>query len=274
MKKINYGLIVSDFDGTLITSRQEILPEVREKINEYVSSGGIFAVCTGRMLCCILPQVREMGLKGLVVAYQGAVIAEIESGKVLRNEKMSYESMLEICRTVESLSQPVNAYCDDDLYTSIEPDNEYLKIYESIVKIKSKYVGGKVSDFIGKNKIGGQKISVLVKKEERDALYSELSRRLGKRYDVTCSAKTLVEISPLTANKGDGLKYLADHYNIPLSETVAIGDNLNDLSMILAAGVGVAVGNADELLKSAANDVTASNNDGGVAKIIDKYGFA
>ena len=56
--KINYGLIVSDFDGTLIDDNQNVPPHVKEAIDEYVSAGGIFAVITGRMPCCILPQVR------------------------------------------------------------------------------------------------------------------------------------------------------------------------------------------------------------------------
>lgn len=82
--KINYGLIVSDFDGTLIDDNQQILPEVREAIEKYIAAGGVFAVCTGRMLSSILPRVRELGLKGLVIAYQGTVIADIETGKLLK----------------------------------------------------------------------------------------------------------------------------------------------------------------------------------------------
>ena len=84
MKKINYKLIVSDFDGTLIDDNQQIPQKVVNAINEYVACGGIFAVCTGRMLRSILPRVRELGLKGLVIANQGAVIADIESGNVIK----------------------------------------------------------------------------------------------------------------------------------------------------------------------------------------------
>ena len=58
MRKINYKLIVSDFDGTLIDDNQKIPQKVRKAISEYVECGGVFAVCTGRMLCSILPRVR------------------------------------------------------------------------------------------------------------------------------------------------------------------------------------------------------------------------
>ena len=75
MSKVKCGLIVSDFDGTLLSTKQTISDNVKNAINEYVAAGGIFAVCTGRMLASILPRVRSLGLKGLVAAYQGTVIA-------------------------------------------------------------------------------------------------------------------------------------------------------------------------------------------------------
>lgn len=70
------------------------------------------------------------------------------------------------------------------------------------------------------------------------------------------------------------MKFLAAHYNIPIDKTVAAGDNLNDLPMVKAAGMGIAVGNADPALKSVADFVSATNNDDAMAQIIEKYGFA
>ena len=100
-----------------------------------------------------------------------------------------------------------------------------------------------------------------------------LLEKFGSEFDVTCSAQVLVEVSPLNDNKGEALKFIASHYGVTMDSTVAVGDNLNDLPMIKQAGVGVAVGNAVRELKDAADIVTVSNNDGAVAKIIEKYGF-
>ena len=74
-------------------------------------------------------------------------------------------------------------------------------------------------------------------------------------------------------DKGEALKFLAEHYNIPIENTVAVGDNLNDLPMILAAGTGVAVENAVEEFKKHADDICPSCDDGGVADVIEKYGL-
>lgn len=90
---------------------------------------------------------------------------------------------------------------------------------------------------------------------------------------MTCSATVLIEISPISDNKGEAVKYLANHYGIPIEKTIAMGDNLNDLPMVKIAGLGVAVANATEKLKQAADFISVSNNDGAVAQIIEKFGF-
>ena len=126
---------------------------------------------------------------------------------------------------------------------------------------------------ISKNKLCCQKIACLVPPELRKSLYLNLLEKFGSEFDVTCSAQVLVEVSPLNDNKGEALKFIASHYGVTMDSTVAVGDNLNDLPMIKQAGVGVAVGNAVRELKDAADIVTVSNNDGAVAKIIEKYGF-
>ena len=274
MRKINCGLIVSDFDGTLIDDKQRILPKVRASIEEYVAAGGIFAVCTGRMMRSILPQVRALGLKGLVIAYQGTMIAEIESGKLIKAGGMDAKSVAEICRHLEELDQAVNIYNGDDMYTNVPKSNKYLRQYERIVGVEAIPVEGKISDFVEQKGMFCQKVLSLVKEENRDWLYNELNSRLGDRFDVTCSATVLVEVSPMGDNKGEALKFLANHYNIPIEKTVAAGDNLNDLSMIRAAGVGCAVGNATQKLKDEADYISCTNNDGAIAEIIEKFGFA
>ena len=123
MKTINYRMIVSDFDGTL-TNDDHIIPDfVKSAINEYVACGGIFAVCTGRMLRSILPRVREIGLKGLVVANQGSVIADIESGEELKRSGMPSEDTASICAVIEKLGYKSNIYCGDEIYCNIPKNN-------------------------------------------------------------------------------------------------------------------------------------------------------
>lgn len=274
MRKINCKLIVSDFDGTLLTDNQVVPQAVIDKIEEYVKCGGIFAVCTGRMLQSILPRVREMGLKGLVVAYQGTMIAEIESGKIIKYGKMTHEKTLNAVKALESLNAYVMVYAEDKLYTNFEQDNIYLQQYLKIVGVTAKSVTQTpISEFVEKNGLQAQKVASLVAPADKAELYLNVKKLLPEGYDITCSASVLVEISPEEDNKGAALKFLSEYYNVPIEKSVAIGDNLNDLSMILAAGVGVSVGNGIKELKDAADEITVTNNEHAVGKIIEKFGF-
>lgn len=273
MTKLKAKLIVSDFDGTLITSDGRILPEVREAVSQYVADGGIFAVCTGRILASILPRVRELGLKGLVCACQSSVIADIETGRYIRRSGLSAGQCSEICAAIESVHQSVNVYSGEKFLTDIPADNEYLKIYEQVIGVKSEHSDMPLSQYVLQNNIGCQKGASLCRAEDRQALYEFLKAKFNGKYDITCSADVLVEVSPLGDTKGEGIKFLAKHYGIDIADTVAVGDNLNDMSMIEAAGIGVAVGNAVPELKAKAEFVCVSNNDGAVAQVIKKFGY-
>lgn len=274
MKQLNYKLIVSDFDGTLLSSKYDISDEVKSAINDFVENGGIFAVVTGRMLKSILPQVRALGLKGFVCAYQGTVIADIESGKIIKEGGFPAENVAEICRAIKDCGQFINVYYDNNLYTDIPKENEHLKLYEKITGVDAISITDiPMADYVLKNKMYCQKVTSLVSPKEMLNLYNALYERFHDKYDVTYSASVLVELSPKGDDKGSALRFLSEKYGIPIEKCVAIGDSLNDAPMIKVAGLGVAVENAVQPLKDIANYVTVSNDEGAVAQVIKKFGY-
>lgn len=270
---LNCRLIVSDFDGTLANSNNEVDKENIAAINRYVADGGVFAVCTGRILPSIFPRVRAMGLKGLVIACQGSVIADIESGKILRNFKLSPENASRICARLEGIGANVQAFTDDGFYTDIPAGDEGLKIYENITGINAMHTDMPVSQYILQHGVSCQKIATLIAYEFQAELFERITHILGGEFEVTCSAKVLIEITPVGENKGTALKFLSDYYGVPLPLTCAMGDNLNDLPMIEAAGYGIAVGNASPLLKDKAKYTTVTNDEHAVARVIAEYGY-
>lgn len=272
-KQLNYPLIVSDFDGTLANSKNQVPQKVIDAINAYLSVGGTFAVCTGRILPCILPRLKQMGLSGLVVASQGCQIAEIDSGKLIKNECMTARQASEICAFLEGENVNVQLYTAYDFYSSLPEGEEHLALYESIVGLKAKHSRFKLSQVALNEELKFCKVTVFVKNEEQRELYERLVARFGKDFDVTCSANVLVEISPKGHTKGTALEFLAQKLGVPLNKTVAIGDNLNDLSMILAAGVGVAVQNGTKELKERADFIAVSNDECAVAQVIERFGY-
>lgn len=273
MKKLNYELIVSDFDATLANSRNEVPAAVVQAVNEYVSNGGVFAVCTGRILPSILPRVKEMGLSGVVIASQGCQIAEIPTGKLLKNDVFSKEQASEVCACLEELGVNIQLYSHEGFYSTLPEDEVHLNLYEKITGLKSKRTDMPLSQYAKKAEPQFCKAAILVTPQERQALYEKVYARLGEKYDVTCSAKVLIEISPMGVTKGSALKFLAEKFGIPMAKTVAIGDNLNDISMVEAAGLGVAVANGEEELKNAADFIAPSCDEGGVGFVINKFGY-
>jgi len=274
MKEINYKLIASDFDGTLLNDDQTIPSYVVDAISNYVNDGGIFAVCTGRMLSSILPRVRSLNLKGLVVAYQGTVIADIETGKIIKKGGMSTESAVKACKYLESIGATASVYADEVMYTNLAKDSPLLQVYEKITGVNAVSIQDvPLSQFVKERGMFCQKVSSLVLPEKRDALYKDVKNNLVGDYDITCSAVILIEISPSTDTKGEAIKFLCNHYGVSIENSIAVGDNLNDKSMIDVAGLGIAVGNAAQELKNCADFISVSNNEGAIAQIIKLFGY-
>ena len=266
---LRYKLVASDFDGTLRHTDGSVSEETKRTVRSFVAAGGIFALCTGRMTSSILPYAQEMGLRGLIVAYQGGSVCDIASGKVLRDERIPNEDAAEICRFLESGANHIHVYDGDRFF--VNADDVFRSMYERVCRVRGILTGLHISQTVGEEGIAANKIVAMCLPDKRDALLKSCSSMFGERYYVTSSMEQMVEIAPKGADKGSALAFLASHYKIPLPETIGCGDNFNDLPLIRAAGLGVAVGNAVPELKAAAGFVTKTCDEDGVAYAIRKF---
>ncbi len=273
MQKIRYPLIVSDFDGTLVGSDGNVSKENREAIARYVAAGGTFVVSTGRLPSGILPRVRELGLEGFVCCCQGAIIMDIQSGDLVLDGKLSQSATLAACKEMEGLGLHIHAYDLWEYYANM--DDEALKIYEKAVGSKAKLVTDKpLSSFIEETGLRAYKLLAMVEEAQSDEILQKLAASKSEEYALTKSASFLVEVISPNYTKGTAITFLAERLRIEAEQCVAVGDQRNDLEMIEAAGVGIAVKNADDKLKERANYVLEYTNDeNAIAKIIEKYGF-
>lgn len=269
--QLKYKLIVSDFDGTLRRTEGGISPTNAESIRRYGEAGGVFALCTGRMTSSILPYARQLGLKGLIVAYQGAIIQDVESGKILRDLRISWRDAAGICAFLQDCDYHIHVCDGDDFY--VNKNDEALAAYEKICAVRGIVAERPLSEQVSGRKISPHKILVMCDAKERDRVLSGVRERFGDRFYITTSTENLVEIVANGSDKGGALKFLAGHYGMPLSETIAIGDNFNDLPMVQAAGLGVAVENGEEELKKQADFVTRTCDEDGVGYVIRKFGL-
>lgn len=268
---MRYSLFLSDFDGTLIGTDGTIPAENIRAIQRYRKAGGVFAVCTGRMLSSILPRLRELGIDdGLVVAYQGAVIAEIATGKLLKDESFSAEEALSVIEEMEREKLHIHVYCGDAFYANafyVNADDEFLHMYERICGVKG-VVEEKLSEKVRHMRGRVQKVVAMVPSESRDEIQDRLRRHLDGRFFLTCSSPYLIEVMKAGQDKGSAVDFLSEYYHIPHGRIAAVGDMPNDLPMLLKAGGRFAVANAAEELKQQAT-VVPSCDEGGVAKAIE-----
>ncbi len=273
MQRINYGLIISDFDGTLVREDGNISERNKQAIKKYTNRGGKFAISTGRLHYGILPRVKELGLNGVVSCCQGAVIIDIATGKPILDGTLSYETTLKACREMEKLGLHIHLYCFDCYYANM--DDDALKTYETAVRVKAKVVTDKpLSKLVEKQKICAYKILAMVAPEDNAKIIKALSKTNYDGACITKSADFLVEIINEKYSKGTAVQFLSDYYGVPLEKTIGIGDQMNDMPMIERAGLGVAVQNADDGLKQVADVVCEyTNEEDAVANIIEKYGF-
>ena len=272
MRKINYALIVSDFDGTLVKADGTISDRTQNIIRRYVDDGGIFAISTGRMPAGILPRVKELGLKGVVCCGQGSAIVDIKSNKVLLEGNIPNEIAVKICEKMEEMGLHIHVYSLWDYYSNM--DDDALKMYERIVKAKAVLVQDKpMSQFVKETGMNPCKVLAMVAPEDNEKVLVALEKEAFSDCDVTRSSVYLVEVSNAKYSKGTSVEFLSQKYNIPMEKTIAVGDQVNDLSMIEIAGLGIAVQNADVNLKARALVCDYTNEEDALAHIIEKYGY-
>ena len=273
MQKIKYPLIISDFDGTLLKSDGTIAQETKDVIDGYMGAGGRFALCTGRTPSSILPRAKELGLKGLVACYQGSVVMDIETGELKQDGFLPTDGAVEICQAMEEMGLHVHVYELYQYYSNM--DDDALKLYEKISGVKGVVCNEKpLSAFVKDSGMKVCKVLALVAPEEKEKVYQALQKRFGNEFYVTYSAAFLVEITSRRYSKASAVECIADYYGVPVQETIAIGDSLNDLPMLERAGLGIAVKNADENVKERAKLAYGYTNDeNAVGKIVKEFGF-
>lgn len=267
---LRYKLIVSDFDGTLRGSDGKVSAGNAAAIRNYVASGGVFALCTGRIPAAIVPHAKALGLRGPVASFQGAHISDIESGEVMRDCRIPCEAAVEICRFLQKSGEHIHVYDGDVFY--VNRNDDFRRWYEAAVGLRARLTPEDIDETVAHMRISPHKILVVCNAAARDALLAAVQARFGKEFYVTTSMENLVEIVSRGCDKGDALEFLAQYYHIPIAETVGIGDNINDLPLIRRAGVGVAVGNAEAELKAEADFVAPACDEDAVAAVISAYG--
>ena len=268
---MKYKMIVADFDDTLLNSQRTYSQRIKNIIKKYVDKGGKFVIATGRMTAAVLPYCRDLGLKGEVITYQGGVIADIESGEILEQTHISYLAAYKLALHIEEMGYYYHVYCGDTFIVKNATPQSVR--YANLCNVDYVELNYDISKFIFDNKICPVKMMIITEEDNVMPLIKKLSAKYSDTFLFNTSKKWMVEMVPVLVNKGFAVAQLAKKYGIKREEIICIGDSLNDLSMIEYAGLGAVVANGSAEAKAAADIIAPSNDDEGVAYIIEKYGF-
>ena len=269
-----YKLVVSDLDGTLLSnfhvpnSNKSSIQRIREK-------GIKFCITTGRTIQSTKNILKEIGTYNeeneYSILFNGCVIIENKNNKVLFFKGIDFEISNKLFEIGKKYDVMLLVYSIDNCFVwkSYEKEIERQKSYEELLT----FMDDLNINFIKEKNIQITKI-VFVNEDHNYLLKikEELDKIFGNEISISTSANMYLEINANNVNKGNALEWLANYLKIDMKETIAIGDNSNDIFMIEKAGIGVCVKNGIDIIKNKANYVTEKTNDeGAVKEVLDKF---
>lgn len=257
-------MIATDIDGTILKWSFQFSPAVKQCIKDLDKSGIKVVLVTGRMHSATVNVARELGLHTPIVSYQGGLIKD-ESGKTLYQKDLSVNHAKEIIKWGRKNNIHLNLYLDDKLY--VEEDNEIVKDYTD-----GRFIDYTVCPFDSLNIENVNKILAidLHDAEKVTGWVNELSEKFPDLYIVK-STPYFCEIGCKDAKKSSGVKFLADMWGIKKEEILTIGDQNNDIELLKAGGIAVAMGNATDELKQYADYITDTVENDGFVKAVEKF---
>ena len=274
MRKIK--LVALDLDGTLVNTEKKV-PEGNYQVLKQCEKAGIQIVpATGRAVGGIPPMIRELPGANYAITTTGAVIADLKNNRIIKNCGLSNEMVLRILNIAKKYHAASDPYVNGRGITepaSIDHMDEFglNPAMQQLVR-DTRDVVPNVMEYMKTTGADAEKINIFMADlDEKEILRKELMAI--PELSISSSMYNNLEVNAKGADKGSALLWLADYLGIAREETMSFGDGENDIPMIQAAGIGVAMENALDTVKAAADMITLKNDEDGVAAAIRKIIF-
>ncbi len=259
-------MVATDVDGTLLKWSYEYSPYVKDAIKKLQDNGIKVVLVTGRMHCAAIGIAKELGIKEPIVSYQGGMIKEFyKSDKVLYRKDMDSERAQEIIDWAHENDIHINLYMDDVLY--VEQDSETIRKYTD-----ARFIDYHICKF---DKLKIQNVNKILAIDFNDAdRVTGWVRDLGKMFPDLYTVKStpyFCEIANKEATKGNAVKFLQNLWGIKQEEILAIGDQDNDIELLKAGGIKIAMGNSTPALRECADYVTDTVDNDGWATAVEHF---
>ncbi len=262
-------IAVFDLDGTLTNSKKELSPRNKSALLRLQREGVRVVLASGRPTYGILPLAQELELNhygGYILAFNGGVIIDCSTAKSVHSNVLPMELIAPLYEASKLYDTVILSYDGAEIITE-DSTNKYVGVESHLNKMAVR----EVADFLEVITSPVPKCLAVGEPENVIRLEGELSQAYGEVMSIYRSEPFFLELVPLGIDKAQSLKVLLDVVGASREEMVAFGDGYNDLSMIEFAGVGVAMSNAQDVVKESADVVTLSNDEDGVAEYIEKF---
>lgn len=289
-----YKIVAIDLDGTMLNSYGIVTENTKNEIKKVIENGTDVIIASGRPVDSIKTIAQEIGSKNYFIAGNGSIIYDIQNQEIIYEKFLSKEKVLEIIKICEENSISYNVYTENTIiakslkYNVLYYHKENLKREEekrthiTIVNNVAEYIqrmeNPKFLKFTicDESKVVFQSIMKKLKKVSNIEVLEVLhmSRKIIKQGTEEIPIEYYyTEITLKDVDKWNALTYLMEKLDIDRSETIAIGDNINDKKMIENAGVGIVMKGSTPIVTEVADYITDGNNEEGVAKALEKYCF-
>ena len=274
VEKRDIRLIGLDLDGATLTTDKKLTPHTKEVLEACIRQGIEVLPATGRVWSGIPEELMKMEGVHYVISSNGAAVVELATGKAVYTNGIAWDRALEVFDILERYDTFYDAYaegngwCEARFYENLN-DYGIEPLIQRLVK-SSRTCIEDLREWVKEHKSPIEKINMFFRDEEkRQQAFRELSGIPDLA--VTCSLTNNLEINHCTCNKGDALLNLGKILGISMEQIMACGDGNNDLEMVRNAGVGVAMENGEDSVKEAADYVTVTNDEEGVARAIELF---
>ena len=264
---MKYKLITVDIDDTLLNTQKVITPGTKAALMKAQESGIKLAVCSGRLPYGVRPYAKALDIFSYGGYYMG-----FNGGAILNSKDERISSTYLDSKYIEpvySVLRPTNittmVHKGDIIYADRKV-NPYTHIEPDVIGLPLNLVDD-IADFVDWDL---HKLLLSGEPEELKKTEKLLLDKFGAELDIYLSAPWFLEVMPKGISKGIGLKKICEDMCITTDEVISFGDSFNDISMIKTAGMGVAMGNAEEELKAAADMITDDCDSDGIAKALEK----
>lgn len=264
-----YKMIALDMDGTLLNKSKEITQNTINHIQEARKNGVKVVLASGRPIEGLKKYLKQLDLikeNEYVLSYNGCLVQEIKSKKIIHEVGIKGKDLHYINDLSKKIGVHIHAFSPEIglIAENVSRYTEHEAIMNGIEINKIDFNDIDDNDDI-------IKIMMVDEPEILENAIKKIPQEVYEKYTVVRSAPFFLEFINKSGDKGVGLKALANYLNIKKEEIIAMGDAGNDLAMIKYAGLGVAMGNATEEVKKESDYITKTNEEDGVANVINKF---